>query len=163
MRVRIMLTVLTAGVLAMVGAVPHAWAVPPVTVSGTEVGNVPIADCGTFQVWDEFELNFAGTEHYDQAGNLVRVVEHIWGVDRLYNPDNTASFSGSFNQGEIVDPIEGQVAVNGIIFRIAVPGAGAVFLDVGRLVFTFDDGLVFVAGQHDFFAGDLAGLCAALA
>jgi hypothetical protein len=163
MRRRITLTALAAGVIVMLGAVPHAWAVPPVKISGSFVGNDPIADCGTFLVWDEFELNFSGTEHYDQAGNLVRVVEHISGVDRLYNPDNGVSFSGSYSQSEIVDVVEGQIAVNAIIFRIAVPGAGAVFLDVGRLVFTFDDELVFIAGQHDFFEGDLAGLCAALA
>ena len=162
MRARNTLTALAAALIAMLGAVPHAGAVPPVKVSGTEAGNAPIADCGTFLVWDEFELNFTGTVHFDQAGNPVRIVEHISGIDRLYNPDNGASFSGSFNQGEIVDPVAGQVAVNGIIFRITVPGGGAVFLDVGRFVFTFDDELVFAAGQHDFFAGDFAGLCAAL-
>ena len=162
MRMRTVLAFVT-GLLVMLGAVPLAGAVEPVHVSGTRVGNVPSMDCGTFQVWDEFELNFRGTAHFDQAGNVVRVVEHIWGVDRLYNPDNGKSLSGSFNQGEIVDPVEGHVAVNGIIFRITVPGAGVVLLDVGRFVFTFDDQLVFIAGQHQFLAGDLEGLCAALA
>ena len=111
-----------------------------------------------------FTLNFSGTEHFDQDGNLVRVVEHIFGVDRLYNSETGKSLKpASFNQGEIVHPIEGQVAVNGVIFRITVPGAGVVLLDVGRFVFTFDGDLVFIAGQHQFLAGDFAGLCAALA
>lgn len=163
MRVRSIVTIFAAGVLVMWGVLPHAWAVEPIKVSGTRVGNDLLADCGTFEIWDEFELNFEGALHLDESGNVVRVVEHIWGVDRLYNPANGASVSGSFNQGEIVQPIEGEVAVNGIIFRISVPGAGAVFLDVGRFVFTFEGSLVFAAGQHDFFAGDLAGLCAELA
>jgi hypothetical protein len=44
-----------------------------------------------------------------------------------------------------------------------VPGSGAVFLDVGRVIFDFDEvRLVFLAGQHQFFEGDVEGLCAAL-
>ena len=163
MRVRFKLAVLAVGVLVVLGLTPQAWAVEPLKVSGTRSGNQLLVDCGTFEIWDEFELNFEGTLHFDRLGNVVRIVEHIWGVDRLYNPENGASISGSFNQGEIVQPLEGEVAVNGIIFRISVPGAGAVFLDLGRFVFTFDGGLVFAAGQHDFFAGDIAGLCDALA
>ena len=152
-------------VMFMFGTVA-AWAASPsvVHISGSFSGDDSIADCGTFEVRDEFTLNFSGTEHYDQQGNLVRVVEHIFGVDRLYNSVTGKSLKpASFNQGEIVHPIEGQVAVNGVIFRITVPGAGVVLLDVGRFVFTFDGDLVFIAGQHQFLAGDFAGLCAALA
>jgi hypothetical protein len=36
-----------------------------------------------------------------------------------------------------------------------VPGSGAVFVDVGRFVFDFEDGLVFLKGMHPFFEGDV--------
>jgi hypothetical protein len=164
MRLKVVLAASAVAVVSMVGIAADAWAVPPVHISGSFSGDDPIADCGTFEVRDEFALNFSGTEHFDRDGNVVRVVEHIFGVDRLYNSETGKSLKpASFNQGEIVHPIEGQVAVNGVIFRITVPGAGVVLLDVGRFVFTFDGGLVFVAGQHEFLAGDFAGLCAALA
>jgi hypothetical protein len=148
--------------VSMFGSAAGAAAVPPVQIAGSDQGNTLVADCGTFQVWDEFTLNWRGTEHYDQDGNPVRVVEHVWGVDRLYNADSGKSFGGSFNQGEMVDLVEGQVKVGGIIFRITVPGSGAVLLDVGRFIFDFDEGIVFLAGQHQVIEGDLEGLCAAL-
>jgi len=163
MRLRGVLAGLAVGVVSMFGTVAGAWAVPPVHIAGSEQGNDPIADCGTFEVWDEFTLNFRGTEHYDRDGNLVRVVEHVWGTDRLYSPDTGKSLSpASYNQGETVDLVEGQVRVSGVIFRITVPGSGAIFLDVGRYIIDFDEGLVFLAGQHQFFEGDFDGLCAAL-
>jgi hypothetical protein len=163
MRLRVILAALALSMLSMFGAVASASAVPPVKIAGSFDGNDPTADCGTFEVWDEFTLNFSGAEHYDQDGNLVRVVEHVWGVDRLYNHDTGKSLpASSFSQGETVDLVDGQVKVGGVIFRVTVPGSGAVFLDVGRFIIDFDEGLVFLAGRHQFFEGDLEGLCAAL-
>jgi hypothetical protein len=158
-----MLAGVAIGIGSMFGTVAGAWALTPERFSGTDQGNEPIADCGTFQVWDEFTLNFSGTLHFDKDGNPIRAVEHIFGVDRLYNPENGKSLAPeSFNQGETVDIVEGQALINGIVFRITVPGAGAVFLDVGRVILDFDEGILFLAGQHQFFEGDLEGLCAAL-
>ena len=62
-----------------------------------------------------------------------------------------------------MDVVEGQLKVGGVVFRITVPGSGAIFLDVGRFIIDLDDdSLVFLAGQHQFLEGDLDGLCAAL-
>ena len=44
-----------------------------------------------------------------------------------------------------------------------VPGLGTVFVDVGRIILDFETGLVFIKGQHQYFGGDVAGLCAVLA
>lgn len=164
MGLRVLLPGLAVGVVSMFGTAASAWAVPPVQIAGSIQGNDPIADCGTFEVWDEFTLNFRGTEHYDQDGDLVRVVEHLLGVDRLYRPDTGKSLRpASFNQSETVDVVEGQLKVGGVVFRITVPGSGAIFLDVGRFIIDLDDdSLVFLAGQHQFLEGDLDGLCAAL-
>jgi hypothetical protein len=130
----------------------------------SRVADEPIGvDCGTFEVWDDSELNWHGREFYDDDGNLVRVVEHIWGVDRLYNPLTGTSVSGRFNNSEVVDLVNGGITENGSIFKIIVPGAGAVFLDVGKFIISFETGLEFLAGRHDFFDGDVAALCAVLA
>lgn len=151
------------GVLS-VGLSQGASADRPVETSGSIFGDEPIGiDCGTFEVWDDFELHWRGVEFYDDEGNVVRVVEHIWGVDRLYNPVSGTSVSGSFNNSEIVDLVNGEITENGSVFRIVLPGSGAVFLDVGKFILSFETGLQFLAGRHDFFDGDTAALCAALA
>ena len=148
----------------MLGLAPSVSAGRPVETSGSEFGDEPIGvDCGTFEVWDDFELHWRGVEFYDDEGNLVRVVEHIWGVDRLYNPENGKSVSGTFNNSETVDLVNGRITENGSIFRIILPGSGAVFLDVGKFIISFETGLEFLAGRHDYFDGDTAALCAALA
>jgi hypothetical protein len=148
----------------MLGIATGAGADGPVETSGSEFGDEPTGiDCGTFEVWDDYELHWRGVEFYDDGGNVVRVVEHIWGVDRLYNPVTGTSVSGVFNNSEVVDLVNGRITENGSIFKIIVPGAGAVFIDVGKFIIDFETGLEFLAGRHDFFDGDTAGLCAVLA
>jgi hypothetical protein len=162
-RTRALLAMVPIFGATMLGLAPSASADRSAEISGTEFGDEPIGvDCGTFEVWDDFELNWRGQEFYDDDGNVVRVVEHIWGVDRLYNPESGASVSGTFSNSETVDLVNGQITENGSIFRIVLPGAGAVFLDVGKFVLRFGEGVVFLAGRHDFFEGDTEALCAAL-
>lgn len=162
MGLRVIAAGLTICGLALVGGITDASAVPPVPVDETASGNEPVADCGTFEVWDEFELSVSGYLHFDNEGNPVRIVQRVTGSDRLYNPENGKSLSGTINAGEIVDLVEGQAIENGQTFRILVPGSGAVLLNIGRFVFDFEDGLVFLKGDQQFFEGDLEALCAAL-
>jgi len=148
----------------MLGLAASVSADSSVEISGTEFGDVPIGvDCGTFDVWDDYELNWHGREFYDDEGNVVRVVEHLWGVDRLYNRETGTSVSGSFNNSEVVDLVDGRVTENGSTFKIIVPGAGAVFIDVGKFIIDFETGLEFLAGRHDAFVENTADLCAVLA
>jgi hypothetical protein len=49
----------------------------------------------------------------------------------------------------------------GAVFTINVPGYGLLTLDAGRLVLG-PDGLLFAAGPHESFYGDVAGLCSYL-
>lgn len=51
--------------------------------------------------------------------------------------------------------------VVGAVFTINVPGQGVPALDAGRLVLG-PDGVVFAAGPHEPFYGDVAGLCSYL-
>jgi hypothetical protein len=149
-------------IIAIVVASP-AGAVPPTKTSGNVTDDVFAFSCGSFDVRDDFEFSWQGTEHYDRDGNLIRVVEQISGVDRLYNPLNGKSVSGTYYNSETVDLANGDVSQNGSIFRIIVPGSGALFIDVGKYVIDFDEGLTFLAGRHDFFDEDFAEICAYLA
>ena len=156
-----MIAVTTSAFAVVVSTTPAA-AVQPVPVQGTVSDNVPVVDCGAFQVSDEYTTSWSGHLLFDRAGNPVRIVEHLWGSDRLYNPVNGSSVSDTINASEIVDIANGQAIEAGQDFRVLVPGVGALFLDIGRFVIDFNDGLVFLKGRHQFFGGDVGALCAAL-
>jgi hypothetical protein len=162
MRYRFVAVAVMVGVFGVVGNVPNAGAAQPVLHDGTSSANLPLLDCGTFEVWDEAEISWSGYLHLDRDGNPVQIVQHLWGSDRLYNPDNGATLRGTFNANEIVDLVDGQAIEDGQVFRILMPGAGVVLLDVGRFVIDFDEGFVFLKGRHQFFEGDVDALCAAL-
>ena len=169
-KVRAMLVGLAAVGLILVAA-PGAWAGQPDKFEYSYTGNEMIADCGTFEVWDDYVVNARGIDRYDRDGDIVRTVIHNWGVDRLYSPETGKSFSGRFAQGATIDWVKGIVwteyqgvqATHGTVFRIAVPGAGVVFLDAGTYEFHLATGdILFQAGPKQFQEGDFTGLCAAL-
>ena len=165
--------------LAAVGlilvAAPDASAGQPDQFGGTFTSNSMIADCGTFQVWDDAVSYERGIDRYDQDGDIVRTVIHYSGVDRLYSPETGKSLSGRFAQTLTIDWVKGipwteqldqgvAEAVHGIAYRITVPGAGVVLLEVGRFDFDSATGdILFVAGAHQVLEGDFTKLCAALA
>jgi len=149
-------------VVALAGPSP-AGALPPTKISGHVTNDVFAFSCGSFDVRDDLEFTFRGTEHYDRAGNLIRVVEQISGVDRLYNPLNGKSVSGTYNNSETVDLAGGDATQNGHIFRVIIPGRGPLLIDVGKYIIDFEDGLTFLAGRHDFFDENFAEICAYLA
>ena len=133
----------------------------PFREEGVEV----LHDCGSFQVLDVYELNFIERQFFDKEGNLVKLVEQVWGTDTFTNSVTGKAYPMSFHNNVVVDfttsPPQG--AHMAIIFRLTVPGAGVVFLDVGRIVLDRQGNVYFQAGPHQFFDGDVDGLCAALA
>jgi hypothetical protein len=118
--------------------------------SDSVTDDVFVLDCGTFEVWDQFELNSSGKLFLDEDGNPLRVVQHVWGSDTLYNHDTGKSLYGTINAGEIVDFVDGQAIESGQLFHIVSAGDGAVMVDVGRLIVTFGDGIS-LKGRHPFF------------
>jgi hypothetical protein len=130
-----------------------------------EEGSIVIADCGSFQVVDVYELNYIERQYYDKEGNLVKLVEQVWGTDTFTNSVTGKAYTMNFHNNVVVDfstsPPRG--ANMGIIFRLVVPGAGAVLLDVGRIVLDRQGNIYFRAGPQQYYDGDFAGLCAALA
>jgi len=128
-----------------------------------EEGTDRFAKCKGFTILDEYVLDYTLRQFFDQDGNLVKMEETVSGTDTFINSKTGKAIAAPFHNNVLIDPQTRFGANAGIIFRVTVPGAGAVFLDVGRLV-TNQAGteITFEAGPHQFFDGDLGGLCAAL-
>lgn len=159
-----LLRTIVVGVTVALTSASAVMAGPPVTTSGVETGDAFLADCGAFDLRDSFVFEWNGKLFFDEDGNLTRVVEHVGGSDTFYNSVTGESVTGTINSGETVDLVAGTVTQNGTIGRITVAGEGAFFFDVGKFVFSFDDGLVFLAGKHHgFIEEDYEQLCELLA
>ena len=143
---------------------PRADAVPPAHQSGSETGTFLVTDCGDFDLYDDYVLEWNSTLHFDKLGTPIRVVEHVWGSDTFRNSVTGESVPGTTNAGEIVDLAHGNVTQNGNTARITVPGVGVVFFDVGKFIIDIETGDVeFLAGaHHGWFEEDYAALCEVL-
>jgi hypothetical protein len=135
------------GLAVMLVISPAASADRPLHISGTETEDLILADCGTFDLRDEFTVVFNGTVFSDDDGNVTRVVEHIGGSDTFYNSVTGKSVTGTINSGEIVDLVKGTATQSGSIGRIRGAGVKARF-DVRDTSSTSSRGLVFLAGDH---------------
>jgi len=151
--------------LIAVGCPALASAAPPVFVGPIhDEGTALIVSCGAFDVLDQYNLNFTQTRLSDKNGTLVRIVEQVYGTDTFTNSVTGKTYTGRYHNTVLIDPVSGLGANSGIIFRLTVPGAGVVFHDVGRIVANRDGSIItFEKGPHQFFDGNIAGLCAALA
>jgi hypothetical protein len=131
----------------------------PFTFSGTDV----IADCGTFQVLDNWTQVITINRFFDKDGNLVRVLSHGSGTDTFTNSVTGKAFTEKYNAIGIRD-VDANASINmGVVFQLTVPGEGAVFQSVGRIIFDRATGeVLFEAGHWDFVSGDYSALCAAL-
>jgi hypothetical protein len=150
--------------LAFAGA-PAASANPPVFEAVfTDAGEAVLADCGDFLVLDRYTLQYRVTRYFDAQGTEVGVIEHVDGTDTLVNSVTGAAYTSTFHSAAIIDPQAHRAAFTGVTYRLTIPGAGAVLLDVGRVVVDREGNVYFQAGPHQFYGGgDFAGLCAALA
>src|SRR5687767_2970534 len=117
-----------------------------------EEGTVDVADCGSFQVLDVYELNYISKLYFDKEGNLVKIVEQVWGTDTFVNSVTGKAYPMSFHNTVVVHPP--RAAITGIGYHLTIPGAGAVFLDVGRIVRDRQGNVYFEAGPHQFFNAD---------
>jgi len=155
-------------VLAFVTAVALpsvVFAVEPVVVGPIhEEGRERFANCKGFTILDEYVLDYTLRQFFDQDGRLVKMEETVSGTDTFINSKTGKAIAAPFHNNVLIDPQTRFGANAGVIFKVTVPGAGAVFLDVGRLV-TNQAGteITFEAGPHQFIDGDLDGLCAVLA
>jgi hypothetical protein len=101
----------------------------PETDAGLEEN---FANCGTFMVQDRFNTVFTLRLFFDNAGDLVRGVEQVSGTDTFINSVTGKAITAPFHNNVLIDftsdPPLG--ANSGVLYKVTVPGAGAVFLDV---------------------------------
>jgi hypothetical protein len=136
---------------------------PQVEVEHVEDGPFTLASCGSFDLIVESDYVLTTRRFFDKQGNLTMLQGTASGTDTFINSgDLTKSIEASFQNTFLGDPQTPQRATTGIIFKVIVPGVGAVLLEIGRLVFQAGN-LVFQAGPQQFTDGDLDALCEALA
>ena len=99
---------------------------------------------------------------FDEAGAPVRVQVHINFEGVVTNPATGQTLRDPAHETRFIDLTTNTRGPAGLVFSTTVPGGGVVFHDVGRLLRTFDDRILFEAGPHDVLHGDYVALwCAA--
>jgi hypothetical protein len=127
-------------------------------------GTWVVADCGTFQVLVANEAEVSLTVYLDAEGNWDRGIVDDWGTDTYTNSVTGKAVSSSFHYKAIVDFERGTQTIVGVVARLTVPGEGTVLRDAGRLVIGPEYPYVlFEAGPHQSWQGDVSSLCAAMA
>ena len=163
MKRRIMLLMTVAAMMAAMMA-SSAAATEPVVEEDHRADTVPIWDCGDFQILDKFVLDGTLRYFYDKEGKLEKIVKVYRSTDTFINSVSGKEIpTTTVHNSVMYDPETDLYAVNGVTFRVTVPGSGAVFLNVGRFVANEDlTNVTFQAGPLQFFDGDVEGLCHAL-
>ena len=134
---------------ALLSCVVLVFSIPSANAKALEVigpihdeGIDVLGTCGDFDVVDNWVLNFTLRFMLDRSGNRVRLVEETWGVDNFTNSVTGKTIAGPYHNNTFVDFDADRAITTGVIFKAVVPGAGAVFLDIGRIVFVGEDGSV---------------------
>jgi hypothetical protein len=169
MRARRLLLPVLAGCAAVTIATP-ATAMPPDRFSFSDSGSEPgFIKCDGFAIDLEGTFSTQGTVFFDQAGEVVRVIQRSRVTETYTNSVtgktlvNHGVFQDSFTRIEGTD--EFRHTVVGYDFRAPAPGQGLVLADIGRKVYAPDgEHFVFEAGRHDMPQGPAveAIFCAAL-
>jgi hypothetical protein len=139
-----------------------ALAMPPERITIPTSGSFVLAECDGFDVIDEYAGMAMITEHYNQNGELVRLVYQQFDHDTVYNSVTGFSVSSRFAVNQTIYPEKGEAYIRGIAFNITVPGYGVVMFDSGLGVFHNEDGdwnLVKFAGKYQ---EDIDLLCEAM-
>jgi hypothetical protein len=133
-------------------------------------GGLPL--CPGFTVSATFEVTRTDTLYYDSDGTLVREVLNVK-FDGTWSNDSTGTALHNRGTRHITDNYLTQTSTeDGVLRHVTVAGTGIVLHESGRIVFGWsgtappafdDDVVIFEAGPHQDFAGDLSGFCAALA
>jgi hypothetical protein len=159
----LLISVVLVSLLALV-PLSTALADAPARVTLHEEGTDVLVDCGSFEVLDVYSNDGVASLFYDKEGNLVKIIIEYTGTDTFTNSVTGKAYPMDFHNTSIIDfsTTPRSNALTGVVYRLVVPGAGAVLLDVGRIVFQRGVGIVFQAGPHQLFDADFEALCAAM-
>jgi hypothetical protein len=147
--------------LVLVGA-PSAVADPPeTTILLFDDLTIDDRTCG-FLIVEVFDGTVRITTYVDDEGNPTRIRIAALFEGTLTNPETGESIRG---QQELIIFVDLEQATEetwaGLRFRAVFPGAGAVLLDAGRLIFDTNTGeVLFEAGPHQVFHEDFEAYCA---
>jgi hypothetical protein len=103
------------------------------------------------------------TTHFNQAEEPVRVTTHANFMGVVTNTETGETFRDHAAFTETFDLVAGTTTVSGASYHYIVGGRGSVYAEVGhKVTVTVTGDVTFQAGQDDFVAFDLTGLCVAL-
>ena len=156
-----MLLIPIFSVLLSLVLAPLALATPPQTYSFSGT-NSDVIHCEGFD--DNFTDVFSarGAVFFDNAGNTIRVVEHV-----VSHSTDTNSVTGltlhEHDRGTtIVDQRTGQISIVGAPIRMNRKGQGIVIQDTGIVVFDAEGNIIFEGGPHEALHEGDQVFCAAL-
>lgn len=160
-KLRIFAVVFAVLGLGLFGAAPAAADPPTTTILIFDDLTIEDFTCG-FLIVEVFDGTVRITTFVDDEGNPTRIRIAALFQGTLTNPGTGESIKG---QQELIIFLDveqpAQETWAGLRFRAVFPGAGAVLLDAGRLVFDAETGEVFFeAGPHQVFHGDFGAYCA---
>jgi hypothetical protein len=166
-RLLVLLALLTLGALAAstAAATTHEVVQRNVTVKRLFTG---LTDCQAFgydfTFTGQYTVKRSNVLYYDESGNLIKEViwAHFVGTD---TNDSTGKSLRDTGQRHITfDYVNNTITESGVLRHITVPGSGIVLHESGRVIVSLtDESVIFMAGPHQLFEGDLAEFCAALA
>jgi len=149
-----------AAVLAL-ASISAARAAAP--VHSTEIIDVSgSSHCDGFDVIENAAVTADYISFFDNAGNLVRVHGHDTYNGTLTNTATGTIVSAHRGPQNWSFNLDGTAVGRGVFFLLNIPGRGNIRHDVGRVTF-YPDGTHSFQGRHEFFPGDEAQMCAALA
>ena len=160
-KVRMMSVLAMLAMLLSFANVSAALAAQPTTEVFTIVNSTHdnTALCG-FAITFIENGTFKVTTYYDSAGNPVKSILTNYNV--RYTETATANgrtLVANYPAVYITSFPSGASVQLGLRANYTVPGAGAVLLDAGRLVFAPDGTVVFEAGQHQYLDGSPTAFC----
>ncbi len=161
------LSVLAAVLAAAAVSAGAATAAKPVVVEKNNeftrhFAGIPL--CPGFTVTADFQIRRTITRYYDNEGNLLREVVHVHFTGTNTNDESGKSLPVNGVRHIVFDFVNNTFTETGVLRHVTVPGSGIVLHESGRLVTSLvDDSLIFMAGPHQEFTGDVEEFCAALA
>jgi hypothetical protein len=169
-RLRQLLFLGLAALLMLVTAWPVSADKPNVTIERVVNEQTTFEDCNGLTITRTLDGTIRTTEHFDDEGNLIRLVSQFHLHGSFINQANGVVLPFIIAETETINinpDNSAIIATTGLIGRITVPGSGLVTADVGRIAFFFtgpDDPnptLLFDAGRHD--SGPFPFICPFLA
>ena len=156
------LLVPVASLLPLLVLTAPALATPPQTASfsGTNSG---VINCAGFD--DNFTDVFSiqGTMFFDNAGNPIRITEHVVSHSTDTNSVTGLSLHEHDRYTITVDLRTGQVTLAGAPIRMNRKGQGIVIHDTGIVVFDAEENVIFEGGPHEVLnQGEEVVFCKAL-